>query len=447
MQAARPEDRRLKALGLVLLGLCVPLYARLAAEAATQWPLDAQRFGPFVLVAVIVLNLTAFGLMWLAIGCGGPRPWATPASRRAWWLKLLVANLVLPMLVYGLLVNSDKVSVELDESAWSTAFSAVIAVFAVTALWLYRRSRQHEARSAAQAMADDPRPPVLYLRSFQDDGRMLITDEGGAVAQKLFGALTPTSAEEELAGTLERAGPVVAIGKPGEPLPELGAARLYVGHDVWQAEVNALMRHAALVVVRVGSSPGVLWEINQALEHLPRERLVLVLLGSAALAPQIHERLAAVLGTALIAALPAPPRPWWGGSPNRRFGALVCFPRGEAAHVVPVRSWPLAWADLGHAMTLRPAAGPLQRAWRQVFAQLGLVWGAGPQRHRRLNAVLLAVWFGWCGAHWFYLGQPRRGRRYLLMLPIATFPAWFDALRFVWADRAEFDARFGSGSP
>ena len=443
MQPAQSEDRRLKAIGLALLGLSLPLYFWLAADVVNQWPPDARRFGPFLLVASIALNLSAFGLMWLAIGCGGSRPWRARASRRAWLLKLMVANLVLPMLVYGLLVDSESVSAELDESGWSTGFSAVIAVFAVAALWLYRRSRQHEARTAAQAMADDPRPPVLYLRSFQDDGRMLISDEGGVVAQKLFGALTPTSAEEELAGTLERAGPVVAIGKPGEPLPELGAARLYVGHDVWQAEVNALMRQAALVVVRVGASPGVLWEINQALEHLPRERLVLVLLGSAPLAPQIAERLAGVLGQALPAALPSPPPRWWAGSPNRRFGALVCFPPGEGARVVPVRSWPLAWADLGFAVTLRPAAGPLQRAWRDVFARLGLVWSAGPQRNRRLNAVLLAVWFGWCGAHWYYLGQPRRGRLYLLMLPIAMFPAWYDALRFVWVDRAEFDSRFG----
>lgn len=447
MKPAPPEDRRLKAIGLALLGLCLPLYAWLAADAANQWPPDAQRLGPFLLVAVAVLNLTAFGLMWLTIGCGGTRPWQARASRQAWLLKLLVANLVLPMLVYGLLIDSENVSAKLDESGWSTGFSAVISVFAVAALWLYRRSRQHEARSAAQAMADDPRAPVLYLRSFQDDGRMLVADEGGAVAQKLFGALTPTSAEEELADTLERVGPVVAIGKPGEPLPELGAARLYVGHDVWQEEVNALMRQAALVVVRVGTSPGVLWEINQALEHLQRERLVLVLLGSAPLAPQIRERLSSVLGTALAAALPTPPRRWWAGSPNRRFGALVCFPPGAGACVVPVRSWPLAWADFGFFVTLRPAAGPLQRAWRDVFARLGLRWAAGPQRNRRLNAVLLAVWFGWCGAHWFYLGRPRRGRAYLLMLPIAILPSWYDALRFVWVDRAEFDSRFGADGP
>jgi hypothetical protein len=28
--------------------------------------------------------------------------------------------------------------------------------------------------------------------------------------------------------------PVIAVGKPGETLPELGAARMYVGHEDWQ---------------------------------------------------------------------------------------------------------------------------------------------------------------------------------------------------------------------
>ena len=37
--------------------------------------------------------------------------------------------------------------------------------------------------------------------------------------------------EQELAVLMGRLGPVVAIGKPGERLPELGAARLYVADD------------------------------------------------------------------------------------------------------------------------------------------------------------------------------------------------------------------------
>ena len=99
-----------------------------------------------------------------------------------------------------------------------------------------------------------------------------------------------------MADILGRVGPVVAIGKPGEPVPQLGAARLYVAHDVWQSRVIELMAIAGLVVVRVGSSPGVLWEIEQALAHVPRQRLVFAILGGSTIAPELVTRLVPVLG-------------------------------------------------------------------------------------------------------------------------------------------------------
>ena len=444
--AAEPESQRLKALGLVLLGLSVPLFIWLGDEAVHQWPPQASGFVGFVLVAALAMNLVAFGLMWLVIGCGGRLPWRSPRTLRAWALRLAGANLALPMLIFGLLSDSAEADAEFNESFLYLLLSVLMLLLAAALAWLYRRSRRHEAPGAAQAMAADPRAPVLYLRSFRDDGHALMVDLGWPRVQAALGAVMPVSAEEELADALAGIGPVIAIGKPGEPLPELGAARLYIGHDVWQAEVNALMQKAALVVVRVGASPGVLWEINQVLENLPRERLVLVLLGGEPLAPQIAGRLAAVLGDALAAAVPFTPRRWqlWLQPCAQRIGALVCFGPGSVARVVQVSGWPLAWADIGYALTLRPSAGALRRAWREVFGVLGLVPGSSRQQGMRLRAALLALFFGWTGAHWFYLGRRRRGWAYLLMFPVGLTMMWVDAIRFVWVDRAEFDRRFAS---
>jgi hypothetical protein len=50
------------------------------------------------------------------------------------------------------------------------------------------------------------------------------------------------------------------------------------------------------VVVRVGSSAGVLWEIETALAAIPRQRLVLTVLGAgggSTIAPEVRARLAA----------------------------------------------------------------------------------------------------------------------------------------------------------
>ena len=54
-------------------------------------------------------------------------------------------------------------------------------------------------------------------------------------------------------------------------------------------------------MIRVGGSAGVLWEIEQALTLIPRERLALFLVGSAAPAPELATRLAPVLGAELTA--------------------------------------------------------------------------------------------------------------------------------------------------
>jgi TM2 domain-containing membrane protein YozV len=153
--------------------------------------------------------------------------------------------------------------------------------------------------------------------------------------------------------------------------------------------------------------------------------------------------------SAFDAALPQPrPRGWTASlyrNPRRRIGGLVCFSADGTACAVPVRAWPLPWRDLLWSLLLRPPAGPLRAAWRQVFERLGLTGGEDPRRRSRAVAVALALVFGWFGAQWFYLGRPRRGWTYLMTLPLLMAPLFMsfaDALRFIWVERAEFDARF-----
>jgi TM2 domain-containing membrane protein YozV len=323
-------------------------------------------------------------------------------------------------------------------------------VLLVIAWRLWRRSRQYGALGADEAMARDPRPPVLYLRSFADDGAALIDAADSGLVRRIIKLVAPVTAEQELAEMLAQVGPVVAIGKPGEPLPELGAARLYVTDAQWQAKVLELMGKAALVVVRLGGSPGLLWEIEQSLERLPRQRVVFAILGGASVAPALAMRLAAVLGPTFELALPQPaPTAWWTtlyNDPRRRIGGFVCFGADAAAHAIAVRRWPPEWQDLPYLMMGRPSSAPLRRAVRAVFAQLGLAAAAGTGRSRAV-AALLAVAVGWTGAHWFYLGRPRRGWIYVLTIPLLMAPLFlglWDALRFIWVDRAEFDSRFSA---
>ena len=132
---------------------------------------------------------------------------------------------------------------------------------------------------------------------------------------------------------------------------------------------------------------------------------------------------------------------------RRRIGSLVCFP-GGIPHPVAMSEWPPWGRDFAATFQFRPSALPLRRGWRTVFTLLDRDAGAMLERPSRAVAIALALLVGWSGAHWFYLGDRRRGVRYLLMLVIVPmFLAYYDALRFVLADRAEFESTWVAAPP
>jgi hypothetical protein len=82
--------------------------------------------------------------------------------------------------------------------------------------------------------------------------------------------------EEELARYFSRFGPFVAIGRPGERLPTLGALRLYVAHDEWQARVSRLVEDAQFIVWHAGETEGTWWELNHLVKAANPLKLLLV---------------------------------------------------------------------------------------------------------------------------------------------------------------------------
>ncbi|RBP38125.1 hypothetical protein DES53_112123 [Roseimicrobium gellanilyticum] len=121
------------------------------------------------------------------------------------------------------------------------------------------------ARSATSALKKDPRSPVLYLRSFSHDSKRLIHNELPAFVTE----------ETEAVGMFSKLGVVLAIGQPGEHLPPLGAVRLYVSNAQWEAVVRRIASEAKLLVVRAGTSPGVLWEMRHIKATVPPEKFLL----------------------------------------------------------------------------------------------------------------------------------------------------------------------------
>jgi hypothetical protein len=83
--------------------------------------------------------------------------------------------------------------------------------------------------------------------------------------------------EEALAAVMTEIGPMVAIGRPGEELPELGAYRIYVPRDKdWREEVSNYISAAQLVILRLSETKGLLWELRTAIQHGEAKRLLLL---------------------------------------------------------------------------------------------------------------------------------------------------------------------------
>jgi hypothetical protein len=128
--------------------------------------------------------------------------------------------------------------------------------------------------TAEELLASDPRPPVVFLRSFKDDS--LAVDPGKKLKRSQPWFVPRSRAEVALALTMKCLGPVVAIGRPGERMPQMGASRIYVPDEEWQAKIAEWTGRASLVIMMAHhATPGTHWEIRHAVASLPPRRLAL----------------------------------------------------------------------------------------------------------------------------------------------------------------------------
>ena len=119
--------------------------------------------------------------------------------------------------------------------------------------------------------------PILYLRSFAADA------PAAKAPIALTGVYIPTvtTHEERLVRVLKSIGPVIAIGRPEDLVPELGATRLYVPNGEWQPQVRQRLLQSQLVLLRCATTPGLVWEVQTVIaEKLPTQVILLIPAGS-----------------------------------------------------------------------------------------------------------------------------------------------------------------------
>lgn len=155
-----------------------------------------------------------------------------------------------------------------------------------TASRTFAKARQHMLRTADEVLELPGPPPLLYLRPFAADAAPAPPEFDMAKRESEMWTITnlkfwterrELTFEEVLCRGLSEISPVIAIGRPGERLPRLGAARKYVADDQWQDEVSRLVEACSIVCILAGHTKGVVWEVLHVVATCPPEKILLLL--------------------------------------------------------------------------------------------------------------------------------------------------------------------------
>ncbi len=143
----------------------------------------------------------------------------------------------------------------------------------VPLFFAFRKLAQRCRGSSAEPLLASGIAPVVYLRSFGDDGLRRMH----WLFELLYGlqALVQSTNEQLASKLFRQLGPAVAIGRPTEEMPEIGAARLYVSDEHWQTVVQDLLGRAGGVILQAGETAGLRWEYARVAQWNQPERTVL----------------------------------------------------------------------------------------------------------------------------------------------------------------------------
>lgn len=149
---------------------------------------------------------------------------------------------------------------------------------------LLRRGKKHAVKIGDSVLKDDARPPVIYLRSFKDESlesSVFQRFKGLASSDKTWLAATvPNNGIQEqdaLGYVFRKIGPYIALGKPGEELPELGSSKLYTSNDEWQNFIRAFFEKSRLVVFRAGLTASLKWELAEIVHAVSPQKVLMIL--------------------------------------------------------------------------------------------------------------------------------------------------------------------------
>lgn len=140
---------------------------------------------------------------------------------------------------------------------------------------IMRKSDSLKILTGEHLISNDPRKPILYLRSFKRDKMLLV----GITERVIRTYLLPTydlltTYEEELVKNLFIISPVISIKNPKEK--SLGAAPIFPKKH-WKEKVISLSKSSRYIIIMLDKSPGVLWEIKTIVSNISLSKVVFII--------------------------------------------------------------------------------------------------------------------------------------------------------------------------
>ncbi len=162
----------------------------------------------------------------------------------------------------------------------------VSVLFSIVGAYGFRRSKQKKLNVPSDITDTFPNSTfkhavnltymsdtVLYLRSFEDDwlDQVLVTSN----------LLDLSTKEENLKKVCRVYGKMVAIGDPKDVHSVLGAERIYLPPQAkepdWQTVILHWIHESELILLKVGTTDGFLWELSTVLNTANREKVLLLM--------------------------------------------------------------------------------------------------------------------------------------------------------------------------
>ena len=163
-----------------------------------------------------------------------------------------------------LLIGVIQLLGNLAQFAFVAMFSAVVFLFlSVDACrYCFYVHRRKVIPNIDDVTRHDPRPVILFLRSFALDEKR---DSSNLTFQELIGP-----------GLFMEVGPFVAFGNPDEPLPSTGAAKDFVPDVDWIQEMQQRVDSAGIVLIVAGEGEGLRTELAYIANNKDPTRVLMI---------------------------------------------------------------------------------------------------------------------------------------------------------------------------